>query len=145
MYTSLDFAGIMVVIGLLTVLIALMLLIFIIILMGKVFKFAAKSGPAPSAQAPSAEPAAALALPSVGSAPSALQPTPQGEIEEETVAVISAAVAAVMDCAPYVISGIEPAAACAPYASAAIEAIRRQRKARPAWALAGMQDNIRPF
>ena len=54
-------------------------------------------------------------------------------IEEEVVAVISAAIAAMMSA-----EGV-------PAGSYAVKSVKRAREARPAWAMAGMQQNTRPF
>ena len=57
----------------------------------------------------------------------------QDDLGDDVIAVISAAIAAVMD-----EQGI-------PEGSYTVKSIKRAREARPAWAMAGMQQNTRPF
>ena len=59
-------------------------------------------------------------------------PAVAGGIPEETVAVISAAIAAYMD-------------ESAPGTPFAITGITRSLNARPVWGFAGMRQNVRPF
>lgn len=82
------------------------------------------------------DPAVLRATPASAASASTQQAVVQNVEDEEVVAVISAAVAAVMGDASYAITGITPS-------DGFEEAVRRG--ARPVWAFVGMQENVRPF
>ncbi|MCL2579323.1 MAG: hypothetical protein FWE32_04755 [Oscillospiraceae bacterium] len=98
---------------------------------------------------PVSSPAASAVLP-VAAQPAPAAPTVTGE----TIAAISAAIALMMD-EPFAITGISPAkpASDETYIAAAVAAIaastatppRPEKRSRPVWAFAGMQQNTRPF
>lgn len=111
--------------GLVLVFVVLVLLILLVELTSKIMlRGESKKDSAPTAPKPVVAPVVRVA-----SAPS---PVVQAGIDEETVAVISAAVYSCMDSAAmgtqYAISGIKRAAG-----------------ERPVWGFAGMQQNTRPF
>lgn len=108
---SWNIPGAVIVIGLILVLVVLILLVYVIQLNNKLMN----RGTGQTAPAP------------VGAAP-----VVQAGISEETVAVISAAVAAMMD-------------ESRPGVAYAVQSIRRSGGARPVWGFAGMQQNTRPF
>ncbi len=113
--------------GLLIVFMALVILIFAVWVMGRIFSAKKKTDkPAPQAskQAP------APAVPAAKAAASA--PVVASGISGETVAAISSAVACYME-------------ESAPGVSYAIRSIGRPRESRPVWGFAGMQQNTRPF
>ena len=107
--------------GLLITFIALIILIFAVWVMGRIFS-AKKKTDKPAPQAPAA-PAAKAAAPA---------PVVASGISGETVAAISSAVACYME-------------ESAPGVSYAIRSIGRPRESRPVWGFAGMQQNTRPF
>ena len=110
--------------GMIMVFIGLILLILLASLMGRVL--GAKTKDKPLAKMPAegdfVVPAFAAKK---GKAPAMAV---QGGIPEETVAVISAAIASVMQGGAYTITNI-----------------RRVKDLRPAWGFAGMQQNTKPF
>ena len=119
-----NLAGTVIFSGLLIVFIVLGLLIYIVYAMGKLLgskKAESQPGPVHAAAAPA--PVRGIPAPAV-----------QAGTPLETVAAISAAVAAYM----------EEAAPGVPYA---VKSIRRQptQGARPVWGFAGMRQNTRPF
>lgn len=104
--------------GLVVVFIALILLIVCITIMGAVMKKATgkkKEPPAPAPKAPAV--------------PSQEVPAVESGITGETVAVISAAIAAML-------GSDRPVA---------IRSIKRSKESRPAWNMAGVTENTRPF
>jgi sodium pump decarboxylase gamma subunit len=115
-------AGSVILSGLVIVFLILIILIAAVELTSRLVKSAEKktqqSAPAPVKTAPVAAPA----------------PLVQAGIEEETVAVISAAVYSCLESA----SG-----ASAP--AYAIKSINRAAGVRPVWGFAGMRENTRPF
>jgi|GEM_PF-535103 len=111
--------------GFLIVFVGLIILIVMVVLMGKFFKTAKKT---PKQSDP---PKAATPATSAKSAPARPMQVQNG-VEEETVAVISAAVACMMQ-------------ASAPHSAYAITGIKRGKEPRPVWGFAGMQQNTRPF
>ena len=117
--------------GILMVFVALILLIMIIGLFGKIFSAkgnskktkkakAEKVAPAPKAQV--ASQAASAAKNTASSAPVA-----SNSIPDEIIAVIAAAVASLDD------------------GSYVIRSVRRSSEGRPAWSMAGIYENTRPF
>jgi sodium pump decarboxylase gamma subunit len=123
-------AGAIIITGLVVVFIALIILIGVVQLTGRIVS---KSAFAPKPQNPSAPtpPPAKTVAPAAAPAAPAVQ---QG-IAQETVAVISAAVAAFME---------EEAPGTA-YSVASIQKSAPSRAQRPVWGFAGMQQNTRPF
>jgi Na+-transporting methylmalonyl-CoA/oxaloacetate decarboxylase gamma subunit len=125
-------AGAIILSGLVIVFIALIIVIGVVQATGKLANKAAMAPKPP--QAPSAPPAQKAAAPAPAVAPT-IAPVVQQGIAGETVAVISAAVAAMMETeAPgvaYEVSSIQPRTA--------------NRAQRPVWGFAGMQQNTRPF
>lgn len=115
--------------GILIVFVTLILLILLVILLGKIMGQKPAPQAAKTESAPAPAPAASPAAPVV-TAPSA------GSDDTQTVAVISAAVAAYMaDAAPgtpYQITGITPRTG-------------RAKELRPVWGFAGMRQNTEPF
>ncbi|MFQ9872788.1 MAG: OadG family protein [Oscillospiraceae bacterium] len=113
--------------GIIVVFLALILLILVMTAMGAVItrltgskkpeKQIEKSSPAPQAAAP---------------APVDASVQVESGIEEEVVAVIMAAVSAMQ-------------AESGETGTFAVKSIRRSREARPAWSVAGLQQNTRPF
>jgi sodium pump decarboxylase gamma subunit len=126
------FAITVLVTGVLVVFLALLALVGMIYAMGYVMNMLkGNSGSKPSAPAKSA-PAPAPKAAAPKAAPKAAMQVEDG-IEEEVVAVISAAIAAMMSA-----EGV-------PAGSYTVKSVKRAREARPAWAMAGMQQNTRPF
>lgn len=118
-------AGAVILSGLVIVFLVLIILIAVVYAAGGVIK--SNGGQStPEAAVPAGGNAAAV--------PDRQKPAPTVEsgVSEETVAVISAAVAAVV-------------AEQSPGVSYAVTNIRRARAARPVWGFAGMQQNTRPF
>ena len=134
--------GEMVIPGMLVATVALVLLIFFVYGMGWVLN-KKKGATAPSAGEASAPQAHA-------------RPAQSAALPEETVAVISAAIASVMD-EPYDITSITPSqevlfapivaaiAASTVAASPSAPAAPTERGRRPVWSFAGMQQNTKPF
>lgn len=118
-----NLAGAVILSGLVIVFLILGILICVVAITGRL------SGTGKSGKAAPA-PAAVKATASVPAAKPA--PAVQAGISGETVAVISAAVAALMD-------------EQAPGMNYAVTGIRRKRFSRPVWGFAGMQQNTRPF
>lgn len=117
-------AGSVVLSGLVIVFIVLIILIGVVNLTGRLT--GAMSKPAP-------KPAPVPAMPAVSPiAPPVSAPAVEQGIGGETVAVISAAVAAMMD-------------EQAPGTAYAVTGIQHARTNRPVWGFAGMQQNTRPF
>lgn len=117
--------------GILVVFLVLILLVLLIALMGKIVGGVGKQGPsAPSGKASPVPPATPKAVAPKAQVKPAAQ---QDDLGEEVIAVISAAIAAIMD-----EEGV-------PAGSYTVKSIKRAREARPAWAMAGMQQNTRPF
>ncbi len=112
--------------GILMVFVALILLIVVISLFGKMLSNTGKSKSKKSKAAPAAE-KAAPAAPAVKAAPAAAPVASSNGIPDEIIAVIAAAVAA-MDDGAYV-----------------IRSVRRSKEGRPAWSMAGIYENTRPF
>lgn len=124
-------AGAIILSGLVIVFVALIILIGVVQITGRVVNKEAYAPKPP--EKPSAPPPPSSAPPAA-KGPSTSPAVQQG-IAQETVAVISAAVAAVMDeqnpGVAYSIAGIQPQ--------------QRSRAQRPVWGFAGMQQNTRPF
>lgn len=121
-------AGGVVFTGLVVVFIALIILIFFVWLFGKIIA-SIESGitggkPPQESQA--------VRTPSAPVAPAAPKLVVEDGIGDEVVAVISAAVASVLD-------------GDAPSGGYAVTSITRSLSARPVWGFAGMQQNTRPF
>ena len=125
--TMLGNAGMTVLIGLVVVFGVLALLTFVFWLFGVV----AGSGSAKSAASKPAPKPKAVPAPKKAAAPAAPAPVVDGDVPEEVVAVIAAAVAAMSD------SGTR-------YAVRRISAARGVG-ARPVWASAGIAENTQPF
>ena len=123
------FAFTVLVTGILVVFLVLLLLVLLISVMGKVISSISGQG-TPSSGKTSAAPKAPAPAPKAQAAP--VVPS-QDDLGDDVIAVISAAIAAVMD-----EQGI-------PEGSYTVKSIKRAREARPAWAMAGMQQNTRPF
>ncbi len=128
------FAITVLVTGILVVFLVLILLVLLIAIMGKVVSSISNQGS-------SASGGKASTAPSVP-APKAAAPAPKtqakpvvqsDDLGDDVIAVISAAIAAIMD-----EEGV-------PAGSYSVKSIKRAREARPAWAMAGMQQNTRPF
>lgn len=117
--------------GMVVVFLALIALVWLIMAMGKIMSMMTGKGDSGKP----AEPKAPVSAPKAAPAKSEVKPAMQVEdgIGDEVIAVISAAVAAMMS------------AEGAPAGSYAVKSVRRAREARPAWAMAGMQQNTRPF
>lgn len=115
--------------GIVIVFLILVTLIAVVSVTGRLVNKSAFEKKPPAAPAPPTQsaPASAPAAPTKGISPA---PVVQSGIAQETVAVISASVAAVMD----------EQAPGVPYAVQSI-----QRQGRPVWGFAGMQQNTRPF
>jgi sodium pump decarboxylase gamma subunit len=110
--------------GLLIVFIALIVLIFVVLIMGRILSAKTKTDtPAPQVSVDNATPAVQTAAPA---------PVVAAGIPGETVAAISAAVACYMH-------------ESAPGVSYTIQSISRPRQSRPVWGFAGMLQNTRPF
>lgn len=128
------FAFTVLVTGILVVFLVLFLLVLLIAVMGKIVSSISGQDTPSSGKTSSAAPAAA---------PKAAAPAPkaqvnpavqsQDDLDGDVIAVISAAIAAIMD-----EEGV-------PAGSYTVKSIKRAREARPAWAMAGMQQNTRPF
>jgi len=111
--------------GLAFVFAALVILILSVVLMGKLMGTKPKQKtPEPPAGAPKTQAPAPPANPPAFAV--------QSDIEEETVAVLSSAVAYAMQ-------------QTAPGIAYAVTNIRRSTEARPVWGFAGMQQSTRPF
>jgi len=124
-------AGATVLSGMVIVFAALIILIFMVWIMGKVLGTAAPKAPS----APPSPPKAVVTAPAAPAAP-AFPAGPeiavQEGIDEETVAVISAAVSCMMQ-------------EIAPRTAFAVTGIQRSNLARPTWRDAGLQQNTRSF
>jgi sodium pump decarboxylase gamma subunit len=122
-------AGAVILTGLVVVFVALIILIVVVKNTGRIVNQTAsalQSSAKPSAPAPASAPVQAAAAPA---------PVVQQGIAAETVAVISAAIAAFM----------EEEAPGAQYSVASIQRSPNRRVQRPVWGFAGMQQNTRPF
>lgn len=124
-----NLAGAVILSGLVIVFAILIILILVVVVTGNLMN---RNATKPKPPAP--PPASATPTPP----PAASQPAPPSSasivpgVSGETVAVISAAVAAIMD-------------ETAPGTPYAITGIQRDRGSRPVWGFAGMQQNTRPF
>lgn len=124
-----ELAGAVILSGLAIVFMILILLIWMVMITGKIVNSASKTTATPAA-AP--KPAAPAVKPAVSAAPTA--PVVQSGIEEETVAAISAAVYSTLN-----------TASSSGDVSYVIKSISRATGGRPVWGFAGMQHNTRPF
>ena len=128
------FAFTVLVTGILVVFLVLLLLVLLISVMGKVISSISGQGTPSSGKTSSTAPAAAPKAPAPAPKAQAAPVVPsQDDLGDDVIAVISAAIAAVMD-----EQGI-------PEGSYTVKSIKRAREARPVWAMAGMQQNTRPF
>lgn len=129
------FALTVLVTGVLVVFLVLVSLVVLIMLMGKVVGSFGKQGGSSASggkASPQAQPAPKAAAPVAKPQPKPAMQTDDG-IGDEVIAVISAAIAAIMQD-----EGV-------PAGSYTVKSVKRAREARPAWAMAGMQQNTRPF
>ena len=144
--------GEMVIPGFLIVMLTLVILIFCVMLLSRVIKEIEKKNsvppptpPTPKKPEPVVSAPATLPTPSTAPMIQASAPPPSGE-STEVIAVISAAIASVMEI-PYTITSVTPAApvaaVAAPDLAANLPAAAERR--RPVWGFAGMQQNTRPF
>lgn len=114
--------------GIIVVFLALILLILVMWAMGAIItRLTGRKKPEKQIEKSSPAPQAAVVP-----APADASVQVEAGIEEEVVAVIMAAVSAMQ------------AESGAPGAFA-VKSIRRSREARPAWSVAGLQQNTRPF
>lgn len=124
-----NLAGAVILSGAVIVFLILIILILVVTVTGRIMN-REKEKPQPQASPPAAPATAPKSAPAPMPVPKV--PNVQAGIGEETVAVIAAAVAAVMD-------------EESPGAAYAVTEIKRQRGERPVWGFAGMQQNTRPF
>lgn len=155
--------GQMVIPGMIVAAIAIVILILFINLMGGAINISLKrktSAPSVTPAPGTLEPVAASPAASVTEAPlpapaqvAAIPDPAAGSPDNVTIAVISAAIACVMD-VPYTITGVSPvgevvlpmpATALSAAAPAQPAAAAVKKRERPAWGFVGMQQNTRPF
>jgi len=129
------FALTVLVTGVLVVFLVLIMLVLLIMLMGKVVSSFSNRGSSPTSGGKASSQTQVQAAPKPAAPIVKAQPKPsvQADDGDEVIAVISAAIAAIMQ-----EEGV-------PAGGYTVRSIKRAREARPAWAMAGMQQNTHPF